>query len=266
VAQPRPLRYLEARPPTGTRELGTLLLLHAFPLNARMWEPQFTIANSGWRVIAPHLRGMDGGDGEIPPTSIDDAAGAVVDLLDHLHIESAVVGGVSMGGYLAFALYRWAARYFQALVLADTRAEPDSSEALEGRQKMLALLRTSGPAAVADQMIPKLLGETTRRTRPDLVDRVRALVQSNSAEAIAGALKTIMTRPDSRPILSTIGCPTLVIVGEEDTLTPPSMSRDMHRSIRGSSTVTIPAAGHLASLEQSEAFNRALEHFLGRLA
>jgi 3-oxoadipate enol-lactonase len=260
-----PLRYLEARPIDRTRTAGTLVLLHAFPLNARMWEPQRSLAATGWRVIMPHLRGMDGGQGEIPARSFDDAAGDVVDLMDQLHIESAVIGGVSMGGYLAFALYRWAARYFAGMLLADTRPDADSPDAIEGRQRMLATLAEQGPSAIANAMIPRLLGETTRQTRQDLVDQVRSFVMSNSAEAIEGALVALMTRPDSRPILSTIDCPVLIVVGEEDVVTPPAISRDMHRAIPGSSIVTIPGAGHLSSLEQPELFNAALTQFLAHL-
>ena len=121
MAQSAPLRYLDARPPDGARVAGTLVLLHAFPLNARMWTPQFSLANDGWRVIAPQLKGMDGGGDETPAASFDDVAGSLVDLLDALHIESAVIGGVSMGGYMAFALYKWAARYFAGMLLADTQ-------------------------------------------------------------------------------------------------------------------------------------------------
>lgn len=262
-----PLRCVEARPPDGVRVVGTLVLLHAFPLNARMYEPQLALAKNGWRVVAPHMKGMDAAAADTPDSSFDVAAGALVDLLDALHIESAVIGGVSMGGYLAMALYRRAARYFRGLILADTRADADTSQAVEGRQRMLALLREKGSAAVADEMIPRLLGETTRATRPDLAAQVRALVLSNSPEAIAGALTAIMTREDSMPLLRKVDCPVLVIVGEEDLVTPPALSQAMHASLAKApkaELVTIPAAGHLSNLEQPGPFNAALLEFLGR--
>src|SRR5437667_10012559 len=107
------IRYLESKPPSTVRARGVLLLLHAFPLNARMWEPQLALAERGWRVIAPHLRSMDGGASDPPASSIDDYAADVIDLLDGLHIEDAVIGGMSMGGYVAFALFRHAPRYFR---------------------------------------------------------------------------------------------------------------------------------------------------------
>src|SRR6187551_3185887 len=187
------LRYLEAAAAGSERPRGTLLLIHAFPLNARMWEPQLALAANGWRVIVPQLRGMDGGSTDQAATSMDEHAGDIVDLLDALHVEDAVVGGLSMGGYVAFALVRHAARYIRGLVLADTRPQADTPEGVEGRRKMLALVKDKGPGAVADEMIPKLLGEHTRRTRPDVAQTVRALILSSSADAIANAITALMT-------------------------------------------------------------------------
>jgi 3-oxoadipate enol-lactonase len=256
------LRYLEATPPATERPRGVVVLLHAFPLNARMWDGQLALAEGGWRVIAPHFRGVDGGAGDPPATSLEDYAGDVIDLLDALHIKQTVVGGLSMGGYAAFAMLRHAARYVQGLILADTRPEADTPEGVEGRRKMLELVQAKGPPAVAEEMIPKLLGETTRRARPDLVDRVRSLVLSNSADAIAGAIRALMTRPDSTPLLSTIHVPTLLVVGDEDTVTPPAIAENMHRSIAGSEVTVISGAGHLSNLEQPGAFNGAVAHFL----
>jgi len=256
------LRYLEAAAAGSERPRGTLLLIHAFPLNARMWEPQLALAANGWRVIVPQLRGMDGGSTDQAATSMDEHAGDIVDLLDALHVEDAVVGGLSMGGYVAFALVRHAARYIRGLVLADTRPQADTPEGVEGRRKMLALVREKGPAAVADEMIPKLLGENTRRSRPDVAQTVRALILSSSADAIANAITALMTRADSTPLLATIHVPTLIVVGEQDTITPPALSEQMYQAIKGSEYVAIPDAGHLSNLEQPEAFNAALARFL----
>ena len=256
------LRYLEA-PASGTdRPRGTLILVHAFPMNARMWEPQLPLAATGWRVIAPQLRGMDGGSTDRPATSMDDHAADLIDLLDALHIEDAVVGGLSMGGYVAFALLRHAPRYVRGLILADTRPQADTPEGVEGRKKMLALLQEKGPAAIADEMIPKLLGEHTRREQPAVGEHVRSLILASSADAIAHAITALMTRPDSTPVLSSIHCPALVVVGEQDTLTPPALSEQMHKAIAGSEYVVVPRAGHLSNLEQPDAFNAALARFL----
>ena len=268
------LRYLEASPRASTssghpervegrgRPRGVLVLIHAFPLNARMWEPQLALADDGWTVIAPQLRGMDGGDGDPSASSIDDYAGDVIDLLDALHVEDAVIGGVSMGGYVTFALFRHAPRYFRGMVLADTRPQADTPEGVEARQRMIALVREKGAAAVANEMLPKLLADSTREQQPAVVERVRALVLANSAEAIAGALTAMMTRPDSTPLLERIHCPTLILVGDRDAVTPPAVSEEMHRLIRGSELAVIEGAGHLSNVEQPAAFNKALAPFL----
>ncbi len=238
------------------------MLLHAFPLNARMWEGQLALADSGWRVIAPQLRGYDGGAGDPSTASIDDYAGDVIDLFDALHIKLAVVAGLSMGGYVAFAMLRYASRYVQGLILSDTRSQADTPEGVAGRTRMLQLVQEKGPSAVADELLPKLLGETTRTTRPAVVEHARTLILASSAEAIGGGLRALMTRPDSTALLHTIHVPTLIVVGDEDTLTPPAAAEEMHQGIAGSELVRIPQAGHLSNLEQPELFNAALAAFL----
>ena len=258
----RRLRYLEAEPPASVRPRGTLVLVHAFPLNARMWEPQASLASGGWRILAPQLRGFDAGATGAPATSMDDYAGDLVDLLDALHVDDAVVGGLSMGGYVTLALVRLAPRYIRGLILADTRPQADTPEGLEGRRQMLRRLGEGGAAAVADDMLPKLLGATTRAERPEVVARVRELVLSSAPEAIAGAIAAMMTRPDSTALLPAIHCPTLVVVGDEDTITPPPLSEDLRARIAGAALAVIRGAGHLSNLEQPASFNEALAAFL----
>jgi 3-oxoadipate enol-lactonase len=255
-------RFLEAQPSRDARPRGALVLVHAFPLNARMWERQLALADAGWHVIVPQLRGFDGGTGERPASSVDDFAGDVIDLLDSLHIDEAVIGGLSMGGYIAFAVLRHAARYVHALVLADTKPQADSPEALEGRQRLLQTLEAKGPAGVADEMIPKLLGETTRRERPEVVARVRELILANPSGAIAGAIRALMSRPDSTALLPAVHVPTLILVGVEDTVTPVANALEMQKAIAGAELVQIPGAGHLSNLEQPEVFDAALARFL----
>jgi pimeloyl-ACP methyl ester carboxylesterase len=265
MSSPPRSRYLETTPPPGVRARGALVLLHAFPMNARMWEPQRDeFARGGWRVIAPQFRGfdrLDGSDGA-PIGSMDDYAGDIVDLLDALHIEETVVAGLSMGGYVAFALLRLAARYVQALVLADTRPQADTPQAAEGRTRLAQTARDQGAGAVADEMLPRLLGETTRQERPEVVALVRSLAVSSSPAALTGALEAMRTRPDSTPLLATIHVPTLVVVGEEDVVTPPDVAREMHRAIAGSDLAIVTRAGHLSNLENTSGFNRAVAEFL----
>jgi pimeloyl-ACP methyl ester carboxylesterase len=225
-----------------------------------MWEGQLAFAAArGWRVIAPDLTVV-----ATPDATVDDFAAVAIDLLDGLHIEGAVVGGVSMGGYVTFAVVRHAARYVRGLILADTRSQADTPEGVDGRKKMLQLLKDQGPAAIADQMIPKLIGDTTKRTRPAIADQLRAIIMANPAEAIGGAINALMTRPDATPLLASIHVPTLVIVGAEDTLTPPPLAEDLHRGIAGSQLEVIAGAGHMPNLEAPDAFNQVLAGFLDR--
>jgi pimeloyl-ACP methyl ester carboxylesterase len=267
-------RYLEAlpdgalssssgRPRGAAGELkGTLVLIHGFPLSARMWAPQLELAGRFWRVVAPQLRGFDGPPADNVATSVDEYAGDVIDLLDALDIEQAVVGGLSMGGYITFAMFRHAPRYFRGMILADTRAEADTPEGVEGRKQMIRLVREKGAAAAAEEMMPKLLGQSTRATRPEVVGALRDLILSNSTDTIAGAIMALMTRPDSTPLLSQIHCPTLVVVGDEDALTPRACSEAIQHGIAGAELAIVPQAGHMSNMEQPAAFNLALARFL----
>ncbi len=239
------------------------MLLHAFPLSARMWDRQLTLSEEGWRVIAPDLRGFGEGSADPPARTMDDYAADLIDLLDALHVHDAVVGGLSMGGYVAFALLRIVPGYIKGLILADTRPQADSNDAQQGRDRMRALVDTQGTEGLASELVPKLLGETTRRERPETVEVVRDLIVANSPAAVAGALAAMKSRPDSSPLLAKVHVPTLVLVGEEDTITPLSDGRALHEAIIGSELVVIPRAGHLSSLEAPEAFTRAVARFLG---
>lgn len=228
-----------------------------------MWEPQLTLAQTGWRVVAPHWRGLQ--DPEPPAESFDAMAESLVDLLSALAIPRVVVCGVSMGGYLAFALLRRAPQLVRALVLCDTRAEADAPQARESRLRMRAALDEQGVSAVADEMIPRLLGETTRQARPAVAERVRALALANRRDGVAGIITAMMNRADSTPLLPTIACPTLIVVGDEDVITPPAMSQAMHHAIPQSELVVFERTGHLPNLEQPDRFNATVSPFLAGL-
>jgi 3-oxoadipate enol-lactonase len=167
-----------------------------------------------------------------------------------------------MGGYVAFALLRLAPNYIHALVLADTRPQADTPESASNRVRLAQLARDRGVAAVAGDVIPKLLGATTHRERPAVVSRARELALENSVNGVVGALDAMRTRPDSSDVLASIHVPTLIIVGDEDALTPPDAAEAMHKAIGGSSRVVVPGAGHLSNLEDAAAFNAALAKFL----
>jgi len=236
-----------------------LVLLHGFPLTAEMWRGQLERAPADWRFIAPELSSALPADGV---RTIDDYASDVASLLDALMIDDAVIGGLSMGGYVTFALFRQAPSLFSGMILADTRPQADTEAARIARMRMRELLTHDGVKAVADDMIPKLLSDRTMREQPDVAGRVRAIVEMNPPRAVDAALDAMMRRPDSTPDLPHISCATLVIVGEEDAVTPVAEADAMHRAIERSALVTLPRAGHLSNLEQPEAFSRALADFL----
>jgi pimeloyl-ACP methyl ester carboxylesterase len=251
----RTVRYLEA----GAG--WPVVLLHAFPLSSDMWRPQLDRAPDGWRLLAPDLKGL-GPAGGTPASSLDDMAGDLVAWLEALRIESATIGGSSMGGYLTFALFRLAPERFDAVVLANTRATADSEEARAARDRMSELVRSSGPGAVADQMLPKLLGDTSRRSRPELAPLVRTLIERNSVAGIDGAIQAMKGRPDSRDLLAGLGRPALIVAGGEDAIIAPAEGEAMQRQLPRSQLVVLPGAGHLSNLEAPDDFSAALENFL----
>jgi 3-oxoadipate enol-lactonase len=256
--------YLDTDGPAPAAPERTLVLLHAFPLAADMWRPQLEAVPPGWRFVAPDLRGFGRspvGDPSVP-ASMAGYARDVLALVDHLRLERVVVGGLSMGGYVAFALLAMAPERVAGLVLADTRAEADSDAARTSRDRMAETLAEGGPGAVFERMLPGLLGATTRASRPEAVRRVQELALAQPADAIRLAIHGLKARSDSTPLLAGISCPTLVIVGDEDQITNVDVARLMHARIPGAELAVIEKAGHLSSLERPEAFNAALMRFL----
>lgn len=261
----RTLAYFDSAP--TAREAPVLVLVHAFPLGAGMWDGQEKALPDGWRLLAPDLRGFGGstiGEPDDEP-AIDDYARDVIDLLSELGISRVVLGGCSMGGYAVLATLRRAPELARALILVDTRATADSPEGRANRRSMLALLEREGPSGVGREMLPKLLGDTTRQQRPEIEPLVRRLIKGQSPAALRGAILRMMQRPDARDLLPTLHLPTLIVVGEEDELTPPADARVMADAIDGATLEIVPHAGHLPNLEQPELFNRTLRAFLSQL-
>jgi 3-oxoadipate enol-lactonase len=252
----RRLRYLQA----GSG--WPLILLHAFPLSADLWRPQLDRVSRGWQFLAPDLRGF--GRGVLPPTSMtmDDMAAEVSGFMDALEIDRAIIGGLSMGGYVTMALYRLAPERFTGMLLANTKASLDSPEGRAAREQMIELVRSEGASAVADQMLPKLLGATSQRARPYLDTLVRRLIEGNSAEGIEAAIHAIKDRPDSFPTLEHTAVPALIITSDEDVIIPVSESEAMHGVMPRSQLVVLTAAGHLSNLEVPDDFSEALGNFL----
>lgn len=239
------------------------MLLHSFPLTADQWIPQLENVPAGWRFVAPDCSGFGAAATDAdPPRTMARYADDVLELMSHLGVDRAAIAGLSMGGYVALALLRTAASRVTALVLADTRATADTNEGRAGRDRMIAMVEREGMAGLARDMMPKLLGPTSRRERPEVVDTVERLIAPNTVSGVRAALLAMKARPDSMPLLPTIGCPTLILCGDEDTLTPPAESEFMHRAMGESRFVVLPRAGHLSNLEAPDAFNAALREFL----
>ncbi len=167
-----------------------------------------------------------------------------------------------MGGYIAFAMFRQSPARFARLILADTRPQADTPQGREGRLRLRQVLARGGPSAVADEMLPKLLAPRTSAERPEIVAEVRAIAEASAPRHLDAAIAAMMSRPDSTADLARISCATLVIVGEEDAVTPVTESEAMQRAIARSVLVTLPGAGHLSNLEAPDAFSTALADFL----
>jgi pimeloyl-ACP methyl ester carboxylesterase len=245
-----------------------VILLHAFPLRAEMWRAQLEHVPPDWRFIAPDFRGFGGSRAQDLPggsggsATVEEYAADIGDFMDCLEMDDAVIGGLSMGGYVAFAMYREAPARFNGLILADTRSEADTPAGREARMRLREQLARGGTAAVADEMVPKLLSPRASAEDAPLVQRVRELIESADAASVDAAIGALMSRPDSTPDLPRISCATLVLVGEHDGITPTADAEAMQRAIPRSTLTVVPDAGHLSNLERPDTFNRVLADFL----
>jgi pimeloyl-ACP methyl ester carboxylesterase len=232
----------------------TALLLHAFPLDARMWDDLASrLAEAGHPVIAPDLPGDE------PELGFEAWARRVLGLVEGPFIPV----GCSMGGYLAFELWRQAPDRIAALVLADTRATPDSPDQRVARDDSIRVLGEAGHEAFWDDLAPKIFAESAD---PAVVERARTIAFEQPLTGLVATQETIRDRVDSRPTLATMDVPVLVLVGEEDKLTPPADSEAMVAALPDARFSRIPNAGHLAPLEQPEAVAGAVREFLQDVA
>jgi 3-oxoadipate enol-lactonase len=243
---------------TGTSK-DVVLLLHAFPLHSGMWSRQVASLSPRFRVIAPDYPGLGKSTPRPEPSTMEVLAEQVLGLLGSVRVDRAVVVGLSMGGYLAFELYRQRPGLFRGLVLCDTRPGADTPEGAANRETFAKHSLEKGLHWVADEMTPKLL-----RPQPDAaaVREVRHLIGEGTPAGVAAAQRGMARRPDSTPTMATIACPTLVVVGAEDTLTPPPEAEKMAAAIKGAKLARIPGAGHLPNLENPGAFDQALLDFV----
>src|ERR1043165_8437284 len=243
-----------------------VVLLHGYPFNRTLWTEQVSALSNSYRVITPDLRGLGESDAAPGAATMNRMAQDVAELMDQLEISRAVIGGLSMGGYVALAFYKLFPSRVRALVLADTRPQADSEEGKQTRHQQAEKALAEGMASIADSMLPKLLTPETVSKRPELVKRVRDMMLKTKPEGAAGALLGMAERDDQTSLLSQISCPALILVGREDPITPVRDSEKMNRAIAGSRLVVIDNASHVSNLERTDQFNEELVRFLNSLS
>lgn len=241
-----------------------LVLLHAFPLARGQWRTQAEAlaSDAGIRIVTPDLRGL--GESAVPPgpATVEQMAEDVHGLLDALGIGACVLGGLSLGGYVALAAWRAYSRRIRGLILADTKAAADTPEGRAAREVTALLAEERGATAVIERDLPRLLSPLTINTRPDVVANVRALAGGNTGEGVAAVARGLALRPDATALLPAITCPALVLVGEQDAITPREEARVLFERIPDAALEVLPDAGHLSNLEQPGRFTERIARFL----
>jgi 3-oxoadipate enol-lactonase len=258
---------------------SAVILLHGYPFDRSMWREQVDVLSArGFRAIAPDLRGFGESVAQTsvcesselnhrlkpmpPTTTMADMARDVAALMDDLEIESAVICGLSMGGYVAFEFVHLFPERVKALVLAGTRAPADNEQEKQGRRQQVEQMLTSGMDGIAEASLPKLLGPRTRAEKPAVGARVREMILRSDPSGAAAAQRGMAVRRDYSEDLANIQAPTLVIVGRDDPIRPVHDAEFMHKGIRNSRLKIIEDAAHMTNMEQPEVFNRALLDFL----
>ncbi len=241
-----------------------VLFVHGFPFDHRQWDPQLEASPGSATMLAPDLRGLgaSGGAREPERAHLSDYADDLAHWLDEVGWERAVVAGLSMGGYIAFAFLRRYPDRLLGLVLADTSPSADTEAVRTDRRTISERVAVEGMDIVVEDLLARVLGPTTRRSRPEVCARLSGMMSAAPIPGVLAALAAMAGRPDSTPILGSITVPTLVIVGEEDPLTPPTTAGTMASAIAGARLAVIPQAGHLPPLETPEAFNGVMGEFL----
>jgi pimeloyl-ACP methyl ester carboxylesterase len=229
-----------------------------------MWDGEMValLAEQRYRLVSLDWRGFGESDIVGAITTMDVLAGDVVALMDHLGIEKAVLCGLSLGGYVAFACLRQYAPRIAGLILADTRPAADTPERRDNREEVARLAETSGTTAIADLQLSRLISDYTREHDPLVETRLRQMINAATVPGIAATSRGMALRADSSDLLAGISCPTLVITGEQDAIIPPSEAQAYAASIPNAQFVTIPNAGHLSNLEQPNIFVASISSFL----
>jgi len=247
------------------RETGAgypVVLLHAFPLDSEMWLPQVRLGNSRFRFICPDLPGFGKNKHSENITSIEQMAHEVLDLLNQLRIDKAVIGGLSMGGYVTFNLYRLAPEKFSAILLFDTSPLPDNDERRKMRFELIDEINQRGTVVLIEKMLPNLISESTKLNNPPLVEWLKNKFAAANSNGVIVALKAMANRGDHFYLLREIDKPALLLFGEFDKVTNLEIAEKMSSEIPNSKLFKIPDAGHYSNLENPHAFNHYLLSFL----
>ena len=243
-----------------------VVLIHGFPLCRKMWRPQFNcLPDAGFRLVTPDLRGFGESDAPIGPYSIDLFADDVVELLDHLGIDRAVVGGMSMGGYVLFNLLERFPDRLTAACFLTTRANADDEAGKARRLQLAQEVMKFGPQAIADSFEQILFAGETLRERQKLVGEVYSWMTGTDSRGLAGGLLAMRERKDYTDLLGNFTLPALAIGAEEDKAAPADKAREIAGGIPGCRLCIIPQAGHMANLENPGAYNACLLEFLRSL-
>lgn len=245
-----------------------VVLLHGFPLDRTLWTPLVDALRSTHRLIVPDLRGHGrSGLPEDGTSSIDGMAHDVLETLNALDIrEPVVVGGLSMGGYVALSLALHHPDRLSALMLFDTRSDPDTPEIAQRREVLAEAVEGAGSIEpVIAAMLPQLFSPITRAQHPDRIERIREVMAAQTPRHVAATLRGLAVRPGRTEELPSLAVPTLFLFGRDDEITPPSVGRAMAKRVAGSTFVEVPDAGHLAPIENPEAVRSAVHHFLNSL-
>lgn len=240
-----------------------LLLVHGFPLDRSMWEHQLEGLSDIRRVVAVDLRGRGKSPLEkMEGSTINDYADDVAETVDALGVESVDLAGLSMGGYVVFAVRRRHRDKVRSIVLIDTKAEDDSPEAKEAREKTAAQITEQGTGPLVEGLLPKILAEGASE---ELKAVTRKMFENTPPKAAAADALAMRDRLDSTPDLAKINVPSLVLHGEQDQIMPLESAKEMAGKILGAKLVPVPGAGHLSPLENPGAVNAAIREFLSRI-
>jgi 3-oxoadipate enol-lactonase len=239
-----------------------VVLLHPFPAHHEFWLPVSTFLSSRYRLIMPDLRAHgESGLGNGPATMHKHVAD-IARVMDATEVDRAPIIGVSIGGYAIFEFWRQSRNRVTALVLCNTKASADTAEARAGRLEAAKDVMQRGTESFFEGMLQKVLAETTRRSRPDLIEGTLRMMRKMSAEDVAGVQRGMADRPDSLATLKTINVPTLILTGDEDAMTGVPEAEVMKQNILGSQMKVIAKAGHYSPWEQPEEVGRLLRQFL----